>query len=185
MKISKYTFFHHHPYSSTNGHKKQQRGSSIMQYFFAEIPAPGSSPGKGPKPPQQTTTENDLSLFERFGSSERPCQVSKTVVQGETSVCEGNLIFNEEFVKTSLRDLSKWNAEIMFPREPVGLSFFLLLSVFFLYFDVNLFNNICYFLQQSKYFYKSMRRRFLIQGDVSRLLCILLCFPRMFVLSLE
>ncbi|XP_026734114.1 beta-1,3-glucan-binding protein-like [Trichoplusia ni] len=92
--------------------------SPVFDYTVTEIPAPGSSPGKGPKAPQKTTTENDLFSFERFGSSERPCQVSKTVVQGETSVCEGNLIFNEEFEKTSLRDLSKWNAEIMFPREP-------------------------------------------------------------------
>ncbi|XP_026734113.1 beta-1,3-glucan-binding protein-like [Trichoplusia ni] len=65
--------------------------------------------------PNQTTTTPESPLSKRFG---KLCEVSKTVVQGENSVCEGSLIFNEDFDTTGLRSLSKWNAEIMFPTEP-------------------------------------------------------------------
>ncbi|CAD0201008.1 unnamed protein product [Chrysodeixis includens] len=65
--------------------------------------------------PTSTTIRTSTSTT---STTARPCQVSKTVVRGRNPVCEGTMIFEEEFEKKSLRDLSNWNPEIMFPREP-------------------------------------------------------------------
>ncbi|XP_068618729.1 beta-1,3-glucan-binding protein-like [Battus philenor] len=46
------------------------------------------------------------------------CPRSQTVVFGKTTVCQGELIFVEEFDKNSIKDLDNWNPEVQFPREP-------------------------------------------------------------------
>ncbi|XP_026744981.1 beta-1,3-glucan-binding protein-like [Trichoplusia ni] len=59
-----------------------------------------------------------MSFIYDYTVTESSCRESKTVVRGEKSVCEGSMIFQEEFEKTSLSDLCNWYSEIMFPREP-------------------------------------------------------------------
>ncbi|XP_075978716.1 beta-1,3-glucan-binding protein-like [Anticarsia gemmatalis] len=45
------------------------------------------------------------------------CLVSKTKVPGK-DVCQGELIFGEEFDISNLKDLSRWVPEVKFPQEP-------------------------------------------------------------------
>lgn len=44
---------------------------------------------------------------------------SRTLVQGKSSVCQGELIFSENFDTTNLKDLARWTPEVKFPQEPV------------------------------------------------------------------
>lgn len=73
------------------------------------------------------TNNNNLPTLDNRESevsstTNRPtCAASKTVVQGYSTVCQGNLIFSEDFDKTKLEDLKNWDAEIMFPRGPVSI----------------------------------------------------------------
>ncbi|CAH2090809.1 unnamed protein product [Euphydryas editha] len=61
----------------------------------------------------------DMRGPETISTTNRPtCYASKTVVQGFNTVCQGELIFSEEFNKPKLEDLKNWDPEIMFPREP-------------------------------------------------------------------
>ncbi|KAF9811618.1 hypothetical protein SFRURICE_005817 [Spodoptera frugiperda] len=46
------------------------------------------------------------------------CQPSATTVAGRGAVCQGALIFNEEFSNSALKDLNSWSPEIRFPEEP-------------------------------------------------------------------
>ncbi|XP_052741807.1 beta-1,3-glucan-binding protein-like [Bicyclus anynana] len=46
------------------------------------------------------------------------CQKSITEVQGLRSVCQGALIFTEDFNKPNLDKLNQWDAEVMLPRGP-------------------------------------------------------------------
>ncbi|CAB3247824.1 unnamed protein product [Arctia plantaginis] len=46
------------------------------------------------------------------------CMPSRTLVQGKSSVCQGQLIFSEEFETTNLKDLARWTPEVKFPQEP-------------------------------------------------------------------
>ncbi|XP_045536216.1 beta-1,3-glucan-binding protein-like [Papilio machaon] len=46
------------------------------------------------------------------------CHQSLTAVLGRGRVCRGDLLFNEEFDKNNIKDLSNWMPEVMFPQEP-------------------------------------------------------------------
>lgn len=50
------------------------------------------------------------------------CQQSLTAVLGRGRICRGDLLFNEEFDKNNIKDLSNWLPEVMFPQEPVSTS---------------------------------------------------------------
>ncbi|XP_060802616.1 uncharacterized protein LOC106133430 [Amyelois transitella] len=67
-------------------------------------PAPINRPNQ-PNPPQTPRPDP-------------PCAVSTTMVEGRKSVCQGTLLFSEEFEKPSLKELTNWEAEIKFPEEP-------------------------------------------------------------------
>ena len=53
------------------------------------------------------------------------CLNSQTVVQGIRGVCQGTLIFSEDFNKPDIKSLSNWEPENMFPQEPVSYFEFL------------------------------------------------------------
>lgn len=80
---------------------------------------PGPTPPGPPAPTHFVKPEDDLDT--RYYPSEGNCELSKTVVQGQTSICKDTLIFNEEFDKTNLRELGKWDAETKFIGEPVSV----------------------------------------------------------------
>ncbi|XP_028179419.1 beta-1,3-glucan-binding protein-like [Ostrinia furnacalis] len=78
-------------------------------------------------PPDPTTTQRPQSPPQ--GPSQPPtwnpppptqsvCPKSVTVVQGRNSVCINELIFSEEFDKSSIKDLNNWDEEIRFPLQP-------------------------------------------------------------------
>lgn len=54
------------------------------------------------------------------------CLNSQTVVQGIRGVCQGTLIFSEDFNKPDIKSLSNWEPENMFPQEPVSYFNFLI-----------------------------------------------------------
>jgi hypothetical protein len=49
----------------------------------------------------------------------RPCDPSETLVTGRTSVCKGEVVFEDHF-NTPLS--SVWNHAVMIPDDPVGLN---------------------------------------------------------------
>nr|XP_034831536.1 uncharacterized protein LOC117988493 [Maniola hyperantus] len=68
------------------------------------LPDPEPTPAPGPDP----TPYNPPPV----------CQKSQTAVQGLKSVCQGALIFTEDFNKPNLDKLNQWDAEVMLPRGP-------------------------------------------------------------------
>ncbi|CAH0730014.1 unnamed protein product, partial [Brenthis ino] len=68
------------------------------------IPIETPRPGPGPTSAPVTQVPN--------------CLRSQTSVQGLQGVCQGSLIFSEDFSKPDLKSLSNWEAENMFPQEP-------------------------------------------------------------------
>ncbi|XP_045495475.1 beta-1,3-glucan-binding protein-like [Colias croceus] len=46
------------------------------------------------------------------------CKRSASVVHGRTNICTGQLLFNEEFDKPSVKDLANWEVEVKFPEGP-------------------------------------------------------------------
>ncbi|XP_013172586.1 PREDICTED: beta-1,3-glucan-binding protein-like [Papilio xuthus] len=66
-------------------------------------------------PPATTTTPSFIPTSATVPPS---CQQSLTAVLGRGRVCRGELLFNEEFDKNNIKDLSNWIPEIMFPQEP-------------------------------------------------------------------
>lgn len=73
------------------------------------LPDPGPTPDLGPGPAPWTTNTPPV-----------VCQKSQTEVQGLRSVCQGALIFTEDFNKANLDKLNQWDPEVMLPRGPVN-----------------------------------------------------------------
>lgn len=74
----------------------------------AETQRPEPEPGPGPGP--QTPAP----------PPKIQCIKSQTVVNGLGEVCKGTLIFNEEFEKKTLKEITNWQSEIKFPEGPVS-----------------------------------------------------------------
>ncbi|CAH2237567.1 jg9820 [Pararge aegeria aegeria] len=68
------------------------------------LPDPEPTPAPGPNPVPFTPPVT--------------CQKSQTEVQGLRSVCQGVLIFTEDFNKPNMDKLTQWDAEVMLPRGP-------------------------------------------------------------------
>ncbi|XP_026494141.2 beta-1,3-glucan-binding protein-like [Vanessa tameamea] len=72
----------------------------------APPPRPGPGPGPGPIPAPTP------------GPSRPKCDISETVVQGLREVCQGALLFSEDFNQQNIKELINWDPEVMFPQEP-------------------------------------------------------------------
>ncbi|XP_034831387.1 LOW QUALITY PROTEIN: beta-1,3-glucan-binding protein-like [Maniola hyperantus] len=87
----------------------RQEGEWTVTEFVSEDGTrvdPASVPEPDPEPASTYTYQS------------QPCRKSETEVLGLSSVCQGALIFSEDFSKPKLDDLNQWDAEYKFPRGP-------------------------------------------------------------------
>nr|ACI32827.1 beta-1,3-glucan recognition protein 2b [Helicoverpa armigera] len=109
----------------------QGRMITELEHTVTEFVNPDGTPVKpsgGTQPATQAPNTNTAWVWGPAGNGNQPsnrfdppgpdCKLSKTMVVGLGNICAETLIFNEEFTKTKLGELTQWESLIQFPDEP-------------------------------------------------------------------